>query len=66
MALSEAHIQALCQIDQRGRIFKHERKTFPGLHFCPDWDFLAICDASPESKSCTCQPMVRAALGEKE
>jgi hypothetical protein len=26
----------------------------PGFHFCPDWDFLAICDDAPEAECCTC------------
>jgi hypothetical protein len=28
----------------------------PGFHFCPDWDYLAICDDSPEADGCTCTP----------
>jgi hypothetical protein len=27
----------------------------PGFHFCPDWDFLAICDDAPEAEACTCR-----------
>jgi hypothetical protein len=26
----------------------------PGFHFCPDWDYLPICDNSPEIDDCTC------------
>ena len=26
----------------------------PGIHFCPDWDGLPICEDSPEWDACTC------------
>ena len=31
-----------------------ELAELPGFHFCPDWDFLPICDDSPEMDGCTC------------
>lgn len=26
----------------------------PGFHFCPDLDYLPICDDSPEADCCCC------------
>lgn len=32
-----------------------DRAICPGLHFCPDWDFLPICKDSPEwDEGCNC------------
>lgn len=31
-----------------------EMEKVPGFHFCPDWDFLAICDGTPEAQCCRC------------
>lgn len=41
--------------DEYGTIDAEMRRLAPGIHFCPDWDDLAICDASPEKKCCTCR-----------
>jgi hypothetical protein len=29
-------------------------RKVPGFHFCPDWDYLPICDDSPEADCCCC------------
>lgn len=31
------------------------RKINPTYHWCPDWDFMVICDTDYEAKSCLCK-----------
>lgn len=33
---------------------KRIKKIVPGVHWCPDWDYMPICDDSPEKEGCTC------------
>ena len=33
----------------------NELQQVPGFHYCPDWDYLPICDDSPEKDVCTCK-----------
>lgn len=40
--------------DQDADILDADRRLCPGLHFCPDWDGMPICEASPEWEACTC------------
>lgn len=39
-------------VDRESEAFK----TLKGVqkHFCPDWDYMAIDEHSPEFESCTC------------
>ena len=32
----------------------YRRQGRTGVHCCPDWDFMAIHDQSPEKEACTC------------
>lgn len=32
----------------------------PGIHFCPDWDYLPICMDSPEWEACDCDKPITA------
>jgi hypothetical protein len=38
--------QELIQFVEQGKV---------GVHYCPDWDFLAIHSESPEKESCLCK-----------
>lgn len=40
--------------DKMGEAPLGAREICPGFHFCPDWDGLPICTASPEWEACTC------------
>lgn len=31
------------------------RKINPSYHWCPEWDYLAICDQDFEFKYCVCE-----------
>ena len=42
--------------DDLGRFSHIDTVICPGLHFCPDWDYLPVCDDSPEKAGCTCKP----------
>lgn len=53
--LTEAQRAILAFTDSRGRISPWHNAICPGIHFCPDWDFLPVCDASPEKEACTCR-----------
>lgn len=54
MTLSLAQQIGLVCADKQGRIEDVHRRTCPGIHFCPDWDFMPVCNDSPEKESCTC------------
>lgn len=32
----------------------YRRQGRKSVHLCPDWDFMAIHDQSPEFEACTC------------
>lgn len=50
--------KALRIIDKTGMIKVGDRDLLPGLHFCPDWDYQAIFDFSPEKDACLCHVAV--------
>lgn len=52
--LSDGQLRTLHKVDSTGAIWPSDREVLPGLHFCPDWDGLAICKLTPEWESCTC------------
>lgn len=54
MALSIEQAAVLDVADRRGRISADDDLICPGIHFCPDWDGLAVCADSPEAEGCTC------------
>lgn len=33
----------------------YKKKGATKLHYCPDWDFMAIHEQSPEYDACTCE-----------
>lgn len=45
----------LHMVDLAGEISDEDRVVLPGIHFCPDWDQMAVCDDSPEKDCCTCK-----------
>ena len=45
----------LCWVDVSGIITPEAKLECPGIHFCPDWDYLPVCDASPEKVGCKCK-----------
>lgn len=53
--LTEAQRRTLEYVDKSGRISARHYEICPGIHFCPDWDSLPVCDASPEKEACTCR-----------
>lgn len=59
--LTEAQKRAMTRIDRTGTMAPADRELLPGLHWCPDWDYLPVCDESPEKAGCTCN-FGRAAL----
>lgn len=56
MALTPEQKRVLADADDLGRIFEPDKMVCPGIHFCPDWDYMPICDDSPEREACTCTP----------
>lgn len=60
MALTEAQIKRLAEIDKAGSFTDDDDAVFPGLHFCEAWDYLPVCDDSPEKVACRCAPKPRA------
>ena len=52
--LTADQISILHRADRSGMILVGDSDTCPEIHFCPDWDRLAICADSPEADGCTC------------
>lgn len=52
--LSIMQIAILDRADKRGHILLGDEDTCPGIHFCPDWDGMAVCADSPEAEGCHC------------
>lgn len=50
----DLHQLRLAWVDRKGTFTDEDKALLPGLHFCPEWDFQAICDSSPEIEGCTC------------
>ena len=44
----------LDRADKRGHILLGDEDICPGIHFCKDWDGLAVCIDSPEAEGCHC------------
>lgn len=43
-------------MDHEAVLFEYYKKRGAvKLHYCPDWDFMAIHDKSPEFDACTCE-----------
>lgn len=45
----------LKRADLSGEIDQEAKHFLLGVHFCPDWDGMAIYKDSPEWECCTCQ-----------
>jgi hypothetical protein len=45
---------ALYRIDKDGVITEEDRELLPGIHFCLDWDGLAIFEKCIEYPLCNC------------
>ena len=58
MALTQGQSMILFLAGKMGEAPAGAQAICPGLHFCPDWDFLPICDDSPEREACTCHPQL--------
>lgn len=54
MSLTIEQSDILIDADQAGIIEPEWRDICDGIHFCPDWDYLAICNDSPEKCGCAC------------
>lgn len=52
--LTTSQHKILQRADKFGHILLGDEKTCPGIHFCPDWDGLAVCRDSPEAEGCQC------------
>lgn len=52
--MTQEQKQRLQSVDKSGVYHAEDLDLLPGLHFCPDWDNLPVCDASPEKSGCTC------------
>ncbi len=46
--------RVLARADKTGMIVEGDPDVCPDIHFCPDWDGLAICADSPEAEGCAC------------
>lgn len=52
--LTDEQARRLALVDRSGKFTDEDSILLPGLHFCPDWDFAAICDDSAEHETCAC------------
>ena len=48
------HLKILRQADSTGRLTADMKAAYPGVHFCPDWDYMAVGPGMPEHAACTC------------
>ena len=53
--LTDEQVIILDEADRTGKKPSgQDLKIVRGFHWCPDWDYLPICDDSPEIYGCTC------------
>ena len=52
--LTDEQKAVLKRCDKFGAIELPDNDICPGIHFCPDWDRLAVCIDSPEADGCSC------------
>lgn len=52
--LTEEQHKVLDRADKFGHILLGDEKICPGIHFCADWDGMAVCRGAPEAEACTC------------
>lgn len=46
--------KVLAFADKFGVIREGDYDVCPGIHFCRDWDQMAVCADSPEAAGCAC------------
>ena len=54
MPLTREQRRALARIDRDETFDDEGRKLLPGIHFCPDWDYMPVFNDCPEKEGCTC------------
>lgn len=52
--LTKEQMKVLHRADKTGMIYTTDKEVCPGIHFCNDWDRLAVCNDSPEADGCCC------------
>lgn len=52
--LSAEQRRVLERADKFGLIYEGDDAICGGIHFCPDWDGMAVCADSPEADGCHC------------
>jgi hypothetical protein len=52
--LTEEQRKVLALADKSGMILEGDPEICPGIHFCRDWDQMAVCADSPEAEGCAC------------
>lgn len=63
LTIQQAAVLDRLDRDPAAIIGEADARVCPGLHFCPDWDGLPICKASPEWDDCTCPKSIAEAIG---
>ena len=63
--LTNAQAEFLDRLDRdpNSSITDENRRAFPGLHFCPEYDGRPICFDSPEIENCLCPKSIAEAIG---
>ena len=52
--LTDEELLVLHKVETLGKIEPMDREVLPGLHFCAEWDGLAIFNKTPEWELCIC------------
>lgn len=58
MTAEKCGVQWTENMDHEAVLYEYyKKKGATGLHYCPDWDYMAIHDKSPEFDACTCEDL---------
>lgn len=52
--MNRGQMLQLEKVNNSDVINEEDKKILPGIHWCPDWDYLPVFDNSPEKVGCTC------------
>lgn len=56
--LTDNELRTLHKVDATGHILPTDKDILIGLHFCPDWDGLAIFNKCIEWEACCCRKVL--------
>lgn len=56
--MTKKELKAVLLANNTGKISAEMKQDYPGLHFCPEWDYAAVGPGMTEWEACCCSVRV--------